>query len=117
MKFLISKNDNIFCIGCGSNILYGEHYIGVFYIDKELRRRKLLFHVKCYYEWYTANVLRKYEMWKSSLTEPKKRGRPKIYQNGKEVHKLKALLYYYRKAGNEPKVLELEAKLEGLKVT
>lgn len=116
MKFLIAKNDNLFCFGCPSQILHGEHYIGLFFLDKANRRRRLIFHVDCYRQWHDNLITRRYEAWKSNQTEPKKRGRPKIYQDGKRVHRTKVLLYYHRKAGNEDRIRELREELDGLRI-
>lgn len=115
IRYLIAKSDKLYCLGCGNNILYGEHYIGNFYTipnaEKNIRKG-LFFHVTCYCDWYKEKIFRKYEGWKATLTEPKKRGRPKIYKDGKEVHRVKVLLYYHKKAGNDDRVQELQAKLD-----
>ena len=120
MKFLIAKNDDLFCFygQCGSQILTGEHYVGLFFV-KEGRKRTLIFHVECYRKWHDELIVRKHFEWEQGTVPKKrepKRGRPRKYKNYLKADRIRGLLYYYRKAGNEAKVLELEAKLEGLKV-
>lgn len=112
MRFLVAKNDNLFCFYCRNNLPYGEPYTGIFYKDKGNRRRRLIFHVECYCSWVRDNTYRKYTAWKAEQTEPKKRGRPKIHQDGESVHRLRSLIHYHKKVGNETKVQELEAKLK-----
>ena len=115
LKFGIAKNDSLFCHWCKENIPYGEHYVALFFSVKwgeRKVRKSFIFHVDpCYIEWKVASFNDKYSYWKTSLTEPKKRGRPKTYQNGKEIHRMKSLITYHRKAGNLDKVGELEEQL------
>lgn len=112
MKFLVAKNDNLFCFHCGSQILRDEHYIGIFFKDRNGFRKGLVFHVECYCTWQKDNIFRKYEAWKMAQIEPKKRGRPRIYKDGKAVNRICSLLHYYKKVGNQAKVQELESSLE-----
>ena len=115
MKFLVAKNDNLFCFHCSNQILRNEHYTGVFFKDRNGFRRRLIFHVVCYCNWQRDNTYKKYEAWKAAQVEPKKRGRPKKYRDGKTVNRLCSLLHYYEKLGNKDKVKELKASIEECK--
>ena len=120
MKFLIAKNDKLFCQYCKATIHYGEHYVGIFYkrnFQGEMTRNRLILHVDCYMPWTEESFTRRCLAWKTSLNPPKKRGRPKIYKDGVEANRLKTLITYYKMAGiDEARVIELEARLRRLKI-
>jgi len=121
LRFGVAKNDRLFCYKCGASILYGEHYVSFFIAVNNgggKIRRSFIFHVdQCYNTWREESYNRKREYWENSLTEPKKRGRPKKYRDGKEIHRKKALLAYHKAKGNVDRVGELEAELSGVDVT
>lgn len=119
MKFLIAKNDKLFCLHCKSIIYYGEHYIGVFYkknFQGIVRRNNLIFHVDCYRAWADENVVKRYLAFKESLDPPKKRGRPFRYRDGKEANRIKTLIKYHEKAGDSVKAGRLMIRLLRLRV-
>ena len=80
----------------------------------------LVFHVECYILWVTDNFNRRWNDWKMGVEPRKKRrkrGRKFIYSNREQaatVNRLKSLISYHKRAGNETRVSEIELLLGGI---
>ena len=109
MRFFLAKNDNRDCKYCGSNIIYGEHYVLSYF---HTAKRTFFFHIECYRQWIDEKFVKKYLEWKENLNPPAKRGRPPTYKDGKLIHQLKALRRYHTRVGNEDTVRILDGKIQ-----
>ena len=119
MIFLTSKSDSWFCFRCGNPIALGEDCCG--YITK--KRGLLLFHISCFVEWSSDNLMKRYQEWRMSSIEDKvkhrtkkKMGRPRKFKSSVQANKIRSLLHYYRITGNQDKVQELEQMLGSLRI-
>ncbi len=115
MRFFYAKKEQV-CKHCKTTINYNDEAIVVRWKHINIFI-PLVFHVACYIAWVTDSFNRRWQEWKSGA-EPrgvrKKRGRKFIYANqeqARNMNRLKSLLSYHRKAGNENRVAEIEAKL------
>lgn len=108
MRFYVAKNNKLTCLHCKSNILYGEHYAWLYSYKA---KRVFTFHIECFRKWVDINFVNKYLIWKENLNPPKKLGRPRKTSDPEKYHRLKALLRYHKKAGNEKEVQVVETKI------
>ncbi len=118
MRFFYAKHEQV-CRKCKGIINYGDEAVVLRWKHNNIFI-PLVFHTACYIEWVTDNFNRRWRDWKLGASPRrirKRRGRKFIYSNrkqAKDVNRLKSLLYYHKKAGNEGKVAELENRLREL---
>jgi len=119
MRFFYAKHEQV-CKHCRSIINYGEEAVVIRWKSPSTIFIPLVFHTACYIDWAISSFNRRWQDWKLGA-EPrrvrKKRGRKFKYpsrEQAKGVNRLKSLISYHRKAGNEDRVTELEARLKEL---
>jgi len=114
MKFHYAKKD-IICKRCNSPIVRGDLYLRTNYKSQvNGRYYSFPYHFECYKEYFLERLTNDANHFKGILPQPKKLGRPKKYTSSKLADRTRALIHYYKKAGNTEKVTELERWMEGL---
>ena len=114
MKFIIAKH-TLSCRHCRGEITPGDLFCRTFHRNKQTGATfGFCYHYDCYIIDYVERIRRSALYWQGQQVPPKKKGRPVKSSNPKEYRRLKALQRYHRKAGNEDRVVELEARLEEL---
>lgn len=115
MRFFQVKKDSIKCRACEGYLSRGEVAVWLSVNmkggDALYNKFHLIFHPQCFRDWNDRIFLKRYEEFKASLIPRKKIGRPKIYQDGKTVHKLRMLQAYHQKAGHTARVEQLEESI------
>jgi hypothetical protein len=97
---------------CGGIIGRGELYILNSHRNSSTGRYySFSYHYECYIEYFTERIRQDAMYYMGQLIPPKRLGRPRVYKNGKNIHKLKALRRYHEKAGNMDRVRELTGEL------
>ena len=115
MKFFYAKRD-IQCKYCPGVITRGQFYLRTNYKNSTTGRYySFPYHYECYKEYFLERLDKDALYFKGEMELPKKLGRPKKYWNSKLADRLRALIYYHKKAGNDEKVQELQAKLDKLR--
>lgn len=112
MKYLFAKRI-ITCWHCGTSIERGSLYIRTSHRNRDSGRYySSAYHYECYIEHMAERVRKDALYWMGQQEQPKKLGRPKIYHNGKEVHRLKALRRYHEGAEHQTEVKVIDEKIK-----
>ena len=116
MKFLYAKK-KMKCSHCKGDIHKGEFYVlNVCRNSATKTYSSYPNHYECFIE-YTVNSIRtKAVLYMGKMSKPRKLGRPSIHLHPKKVNRLKSLLCYHKKAGNDDRVKEIEAELQLLTI-
>lgn len=123
MRFVRIKKEQE-CRGCPSLLLPGDEGVLVMHrITTEVGEVSIpyIYHVGCYIEWNREVFNYKYQLWKAGSLPKRKRakrkvGRPRLYTMPIITNRIRSLLHYYKKVGNEDKVQELQSRLDELRV-
>lgn len=111
MRFFYAKK-TLRCKGCGSEIQRNDVCIRTFLRNKVTGQGYgLVYHYQCYISAFTERIRTQALAWLDKQEKRRPIGRPTIYTNGKEVNRLKGLIRYYKKVGNQEKVQELGARV------
>lgn len=124
MRFVFIKNEQV-CNFCGSILSYGEEAVVVRLRYASGVMLPTFFHTDpCFEKWSSESYVSRLLSWRASaIRRPERKrktkatfGRPKKYRNTILSRRLKASIYYHKKAGNEEKVEELEKKVEKIRI-
>ncbi len=116
MKFFYARK-TLMCRGCHTSIDRGEVCIRTFHKNRQTGvPYAFIYHYECYVQDFIERIRKSAFYWIRQQHPPKRRGRPKKYLDIKESNKLRALIHYHRKAGNEDRVNQLLSLLKGLEV-
>lgn len=115
MKFFFAKSEHI-CLYCRATISQGEPFVRLTIKNRQGGKMGLIFHPECYPRWNEDKFNQRFLSWRLNQIPPRKKGRPRKYSDSLGSVRLRALIHYYKKAGNVDRVAELETKLGELLV-
>lgn len=122
MRYFYARKD-VFCFWCKTYIQRGELVARASYtkIDKETGAKQnfgFCYHADpCYVQAFTDRYNRSLMHWRQQLIPPKKRGRPRRFTDPIKAQRLRCLLAYHKRTGNEDRVQELQAMLKAMELT
>ena len=121
MRFLYIKNEQI-CGYCRSPLSYGEEAVVLRIKHRNGAIIPVFFHTdRCYELWNNETFVSRLLRWRETATQrpkrkktPKKMGRPRKYSNPTLARRLKALLWYHKKAGNLERATQIQTEVVSL---